>query len=395
LYGGKEGYIIKEMEGLSKCIEERPAELKGLREEGIRIVGIVGLGYTPEELIYSSGAIPQRLIKGGERQTIDDSRAYCHSCFSTFHKAQTGYLLSGKEPVYNSLDYLIVEAGDWNSEMVGMYVYSYKRIPTTWLGIPGNPDFSGALSYYLTGLGRLGEKLEELTGSKVSEEKLREYITLYNEMRDLLKDISYLRKDPSPPIGGLDFIKLNHYSFYCQPRKYVDSLRSVYEELKDERGKYPKDAPRIAIFGCPIAQGDYVLPKLIEDAGGVIVIEELSGSIRHYETKTKIEGDLIENLARRYYLERSRDPYKYPWGEELPSMYTRLVKDFDVDGVIWYQLMYMVGFSMLEYVVSKRMKEMGVPMMTIQSEYDLEGRLESNRTRVETFIEVVKESKKR
>jgi benzoyl-CoA reductase/2-hydroxyglutaryl-CoA dehydratase subunit BcrC/BadD/HgdB len=386
---------MEAMERLSKCIEERPAEFKKLKGRGIKIVGLVGLGYIPEELVYSSGAIPQRLIKGGERKAIDDSREYCHSCFSTFHKAQIGYLLSGKEPVYNSLDYLIMEAGDWNSEMAGMYVYSFKKIPTTWLGIPGNPDFSGSLSYYLTGLGKLRGKLEELTGSKVSEGTLREYITLYNEMRELLKDISYLRKAPSPPISGLDFIKLNHFSFYCELHKYVDSLRSVYEELKGKEGRYPKDAPRIAIFGCPITQGDYVLPKLVEDAGGVIVTEELSGGIRHYEAKTKVDGDLMENLARRYYLGRARDPYKYPWGEELPSMYSKLVEDFDVDGVIWYQLMYMVAYARLEHVISGRMKKMGIPMMTIQSEYDLEGRLESNRTRIETFIEVLKKSKKR
>ncbi|MCK4697908.1 MAG: hypothetical protein KAT53_06355, partial [Dehalococcoidia bacterium] len=114
---------MEAMERLSKCVQERPAELKRLRDGGIKVVGIVGLGYVPEELIYASAAIPQRLIKGGEREAIDDSREYCHGSFSTFHKAQIGYLLSGKEPVYNSLDYLVVESGDWNSEMVGMYVY--------------------------------------------------------------------------------------------------------------------------------------------------------------------------------------------------------------------------------------------------------------------------------
>jgi benzoyl-CoA reductase/2-hydroxyglutaryl-CoA dehydratase subunit BcrC/BadD/HgdB len=386
---------MEAIEQLSKCIAERPAELKGLRDGGIKVVGIVGLGYVPEELIYASGAVPQRLIKGGESEAIDGSRPYCHSSFSTFHKAQIGYLLGGKESVYNTLDYLIVESGDWNSEMVGMYVYFYRKLPTIWLGIPGNPDFQGALSYYLAGLGKLREKLEELTGGKVSEEKLREYTALYNEMRDLLKNISYLRKQPSPPIGGLDFIKLNHYSFYCEPRKYVDGLKSVYGELKGVEGEYPADAPRIAIFGCPIAQGDYILPKLIEDAGGVIVTEELSGSVRHYEANTRVDGDMMGNLARRYYSGRERDAYKYPWGDELPSMFTRLVADYRVDGVIWYQLMYMVANSMLGYVVGKRMKEEGIPMMTLQSEYDLQGRLESNKTRIETFIEVVKQHKKR
>lgn len=386
---------MEAIESLSKCIEARPAEFKQLRERGIKIVGLVGSGYIPEELVYSSGAIPQRLIRGGERKTIDASREYCHSCLSTFHKAQIAYLLSGKEPVYNSLDYLIMEAGDWNSEMVGMYVYSFKKIPATWLGIPGNPDFTGSLSYYLTGLAKLREKLEELTGSKASDDKLREYISLYNEMRHLLKEIGHLRKAPSPPISGLDFIRLNHASFYCEPHMYVNSLRSIYDDLKAKEGRCPKDAPRIAIFGCPIAQGDYLLPKLIEDAGGVVVTEELGGGIRRSEGKTQLAGPPLENLARRYYLGRGRDPYKYPWGEELPSVYSKLADDFEVDGIIWYQLMYLVAYARLEYVISGRMRKRGIPMMTIQSEYDLEGRLESCRTRMEAFIEVLRKRKKR
>ena len=69
------------------------------------------------------------------------------------------------------------------------------------------------LKYYLARLKQLKERLEELTGNKIKEERLREEIELSNRMRDLLKDISYTRKSERPPISGRDFIRLNHASF--------------------------------------------------------------------------------------------------------------------------------------------------------------------------------------
>lgn len=385
---------MQAMERLWKCAAESPARLDALRAEGTKIVGTLGLGYIPEELIYACGAVPQRLIKGGEREAVDAAHAYCHTAFSTFHKAQIGYLLGGKRPLYGLLDYLVVEAGDWFSELTGMHVYAEKRLPTTWLGIPGNYDFSGALAYYTRSLEKLRDALEELTGSKLSESKLKEYMLLYNEMRDLLRGISYLRKAASPPVSGLDFIRLNHASFYCEPHQYVEALRSIYDELKSAEGIYTQDAPRIAIFGCPVAEGDYVLPQLVEDAGGAIVAEELCGGIRHFEASARLNGNLMQSLATRYYPSTPRDPWKYPWGDELPAMYTRLVEDYKVQGVIWYQLMYMEAFAYLGHIVGNRLKGMGIPTMTLQSEYDLGGRLEANRTRVETFIEIVRQGRK-
>jgi len=364
-----------------------------MKNQGAKVVGILGSGYTPEEMIFAAGAVPQRLLKGGDRESLDDSREYCHNCFSTFHKAQIGYLMKGKDPVYNLIDHLVLESGDEHSELAGMYIYAYKPMPMTWLGVPGNPDYPGAFPYYLSSLEKFKTELEKLTGNKVSQQKLKEYAVLYNDIRDLLGKINDLRKALSPPISGLDYIKLNHASFYCEPHEYIALLKSAYEDLKPKTGIYTKAIPRIAVFGCPIAVGDYQLLELIESTGAVVVTEEISGSIRNYRAKTAIDGNLMENLAQRYYSKKARDVYKYPWGEELLSVYSGLVEEYKVDGVIWYQLMYMLAQSMLGYVVNKRVKQLNIPATTVQSEYDFTGRIETIRTRIETFIEVVRQSK--
>ncbi len=375
---------------ITELIENRSEELAGLKSKGKKIVGIVGMGYMPEELVYAAGGIPQRLMRGGEKGAIDDSRQYSHNCFSTFHKAQIGYLLAGRDPVYTLPDHIVFETGDEHSELAGMHVYAFKQMPMTWLGIPANPDYEGAFPYYLKSLSKLKNELEDLTGEKVSDDRLKEYITVYNEIRSLLKKIASLRKAPSPPLSGLDFVKLNHGSYYCEPHEYVELLRSVYDELKEKKEDMPDRIPRIALFGCPVGVGDYALPGLIESLGATIVTEELSGSIRCLKKQTPVNGNLMENLAKRYYEKKREDAYCYPWGEQLTSLFTGLAQEYNADGVIWYQLMYMACHSMLGYKIEKQIKKINIPVMTVHSEYDFESRLEAVKTRVETFIEIIK-----
>lgn len=386
---------MEALQQLSRCIDRRHIELDQMKKRGAKVVGILGMGYTPEEMVFAAGAIPQRLIRGGDRAPLDDSREYCHNCFSTFHKAQIGYLMKGRDPVYNLIDHLVLESGDEHSELTGMYVYAHRSMPMTWLGVPGDPEYAGAFPYYLASLEKLRKELEGLTGDRVSEGRMRDYAALYNDMSELMGQINSLRRAASPPISGLDYLKLHHASFYCDPHEYTELLRSVCRDLKTKAGVGREGAPRIAVFGCPVAVGDYLLHELIEGAGAVIVAEEIPGSTRDHGPRTAMNGNLMENLARRYYAQKARDVHRYPWGERLLSSYSSLVADLRVDGVIWYQLMYMEAQSMLGYAVGKRMKQGGIPVLTIQSEYDLAGRTEAVKTRLETFMEVVRQSRKK
>ncbi len=378
------------MRKIFQLMEERPAVLLREKKKGKKIVGIVGMGYTPEELVYAAGAIPQRLMKGGEQSALEDSRQYCHNCFSTFHKAQIGYLLRENDPIYSLPDYFVFESGDEHSEMTGVYVYPHKEMHSSYLGIPGDVDFPEALPYYQASLTKLKQEIEMLTGEKVTDESLEEYIDVFNEIRNTLKKIATLRKEEVPPISGHDFIKLSHASYFCEPYEYLDLLRSVYDDLKTKRKDFTEKMPRIAVFGCPMGAGDYGLLELIAASGAKVVTESLSGSIRTYQNTTMVNGSPMESLAKRYFSKKRTDAYCYPWGDEHSESFIELVNDYRVNGVIWYQLMFMVIHSMLGYTIEKQIKKMGIPAIKIQTEYDLESRFEAVKTRVETFVEIIK-----
>ena len=142
---------------------------------------------------------------------------------------------------------------------------------------------------------RVKQMLEEFTGNGISDDVLRRSIEAMNRIKRLLLNIGELRKRPSVPIGGYDFIRLNHASFYWQPDAFEQKLSELYGSLKENQGRFSETAPRILFMGHVVAMGDYVVPKLIEDAGGVIVTEFLDEGMRHCQWDVKTEGDLMKN----------------------------------------------------------------------------------------------------
>jgi len=67
-----------------------------------------------------------------------------------------------------------------------------------------------------------------------------------------------------------------------------------------------------------------------------------------------------------------------------------LAKDFKVDGVIWYHLMYRDSYKLeSHYFPSILKKETGLSMLLLESDYD-PSEVGQMRTRIETFIETLR-----
>jgi benzoyl-CoA reductase/2-hydroxyglutaryl-CoA dehydratase subunit BcrC/BadD/HgdB len=247
---------------------------------------------------------------------------------------------------------------------------------------------ASTLKYYKHGISRLRSALEELTQIRITDSMLEEAISLCNRGRKLLRDISETRKSENVPISGKDFAEVCHGSLLADKKFMINVLEVLYEELK---GKTPltSSAPRILLTGSTLAMGDYRVLDLIEEAGGTVVVEEFAEGIPPYWEDVKPDGDLMQSLADCYFMRRISPAWFRP-GKERLDLLVKLVKDFNVDGVIWYQLMYRESYKTESYYFPERLKrEAGLPMLTIDSDYDPSetGQL---RTRIEAFIETLR-----
>lgn len=378
---------INLMDELSLHLRGRLAELRKARGEGAKIVGYIPGGYMPEELVLASGAIPICLVRGGDHSAVNFAGAYICRWIDPFCRAQIGYGVSGDDPYYNITDLLVIPMTDNHIRSIMDVLDYHTDMEIFPFGVPHMKDES-TNNYYLHGITRLKNKLEETTGVRITESKLRETIDLCNRERELLRKISLLRKSDAVSLTGSDFVALNHGSFFVNKELMVGILESLYKKLQGQDTAAAK-GPRILFTGSTLALGDSVVLNMIEEAGGMIVVEEFAEGLRPYWNDVTPEKDPMKALADSYFMKRTPPAWFRP-GKERLDFLVNLAREFNVDGVVWYHLMYRESYKLESYYFQDKLKsETGLPMLTLESEYDPSERGQI-RTRIETFMETLR-----
>jgi benzoyl-CoA reductase/2-hydroxyglutaryl-CoA dehydratase subunit BcrC/BadD/HgdB len=376
-------------ERLAIHLRERPSQLKEVKNKGVKIIGYFPGNYVPEELIYASGAVPLCLINGGDSPPAEAALSIVPQVICPFARAQIGERLLGENPYYSMIDMLVAPITCQHLKKVAE-VWEYNGdLEIFKLGIPHQHNNDFEMEYFTDRLRVLNDKLQELTGNVINDEKINEAIELYNKMRELLKNISLLRRTSPSLLSGLDFVKLNHASLYADPAFMVDFLDSLYHEQKDKQQVTKTDAPRILLIGPNIGYGDYKILELVKAAGGDIVIEEICEGIRYYWNKIESKGDLLKSLAKGYLVDRVPCAFMRYSTRKRFDFVLKLVKDFAVSGVIWYELLCCETYDAESYFFSQEMGERNIPMLILESDYSTvdTGQL---KTRIEAFIEILR-----
>ncbi|MEJ2740294.1 MAG: 2-hydroxyacyl-CoA dehydratase family protein, partial [Dehalococcoidia bacterium] len=285
---------------------------------------------------------------------------YIPRFFDTFSRAQIGYW-GLEDPLYRLIDLFVVPCTDKNISIISdcweMWAVDTKLFK---LGIPHNIDSEHSYPYFANELRLLKDELEDLTGDSITDDKLRKEIDSSNKIRSLLRQISETRKSDQPPISGNDFVKLNHASFSLDRDLMIKNLESLSEELK---GKQGTKGPRILLVGSSIAEGDYKVYDILEAAGANIVMEDFSEGLRPYRGEVQNSGDLITFLFK-------------------------LAKEYKVDGIIWYSMLYREAYDIEGVYFSQQVEKEGYPFIKIVTDYD-PAEQDALKTRLGAFIESI------
>ncbi len=95
---------------------------------------------------------------------------------------------------------------------------------------------------------------------------------------------------------------------------------------------------------------------------------------------------MIDALVDRY---MKIDCACFTPNEDRIEHITKLAKDFQVDGVIHYNIQFCTPYSVEAYKVEKALHEKRIPCLKIETDYGMEdmGQL---KTRIEAFLEIVR-----
>jgi benzoyl-CoA reductase/2-hydroxyglutaryl-CoA dehydratase subunit BcrC/BadD/HgdB len=237
-------------------------------------------------------------------------------------------------------------------------------------------------------------KLEELTGNKITAESLAASIKEVNDKRRALQRVNAARAADPSPISGLDSLLAVQVAFYDDVPRFTQMMNALADELEqrvaDGVGVAPKGAPRILITGTPMALPNWKLHQIVENAGGVVVGEEMCTGSRYYEKLVKEDSatidEMLDDLAAKY-LDINCACFT-PNDGRIDDV-IRMAKDLKVDGVIDYALSFCGTYQIESAGVAKKVTDAGVPVLRIETDYSAED-VSQLSTRVEAFLEMVK-----
>lgn len=383
--------LLEEFEAI--CAE-RPYRILDAAANGAKIVEYTGR-YVPEEIVYASGAKPYPMWRGGEPEPPDAVLDETVRFLSPFTRTQYGLIKLGLDPVAPEADvyaYSLTNCHDYRvCELVEKAGYPVCKVgvPTVWQ----DPD---DLAYYEGKIDDLIARLEIVTGSKVTDERIAEAIGKYNEIRGLLREIDELRKLPVPPIDGSQFQSLTHCAALCEPEEAIEHLSRILEACKAKAAEPTcEEKPRILVFGHVIAHGDYGVMKAIEKAGAVIVHEITDDGSFEYAADVEVGGDPKKAVIRNRYLDTLPNNNMQPTWELRRQTLIDAVRDYKADGVVFYDTLYDEIYNMEYSCIADFLSEQKVPLIRISTSYEYTREaMGPLNTRVETFVETLKGGRK-
>ena len=374
---------------ITRYLDERPRQLQELKQKGTKVIGYLPGNYIPEELIYAGGAVPVCLISGGDRLPLQAAQSIIPGVFCPFSRAQLGEMILKRKPYYQLVDMVVCPITCQHLKKVAE-IWEYRgNIEVFKLGIPHQHNNEFEIEYFTERLRVLRNRLQAYTGQEISEDRLRNAIKLYNKMKYLLSQIGSLRRVDPPPLGSREFVLLNHASYYADPAFMIKTLENIYAELKEKTHSKEIGKPRIMLIGPNIADGDYEVFNLIEEAGGTVVTEEVFEGMRDCRMMVEEEGDPIGALASAYLNNRIPPAFmRYSTGKRFNNV-LKMISEYNIKGIIWYELLCCETYDVESYYFAQKLKERGIPVLVLESEYG-SFNTGQTRTRIQAFIELLK-----
>jgi len=373
-------FVISEAHGL------RIKELLDAKNDGKKVVGTFCV-YVPEEMILATNGICVGLCAGAQIG-FNEAEKVLPKTTCDLIKAFMGFKLTQVCPYIESCDLLVGETTcDGKKKAYEILDNLTRKVYV--IEVPHRKTEAGK-ELFLKELFNFKEKLEEISGQKMSLESLREGVKIVNEKRKALMRLESLRAYDPTPISGLDALLVNQIAFYDDPIRFTQKVNELCDEL-EERIKNgirvkPKGTPRILITGCPFALPNWKLHHLIEVSGAVVVGEESCVGRRYYHTLVPENFSSVEEgiklLAERYL--KTHCACFTPNTERIEDI-KNMAKDLKVQGVIYYSIQFCTPYLFEAYQVEKALN---FPFLKIDTNYSTED-VGQIKTRVEAFIETL------
>ncbi len=367
-----------ELQGLFKpLISPENKYVKEWKRQKRPVLGY-SCSYTPEEIIHAGRILPIRVLGSLDPPRLADIHLPVNVC--SFAKSCLNNALKNE---YSFLDgYVASNSCDNQNKIYDFWRHCTTVRKTYFLNTPHSTT-ERALKFFCEELERFREWLMEGFQAEISQEDLKNAITIFNQNRRLLRQVYELRK-PSPPIvSGSEALEIVLSSMMTPKDEHNKLLHKFLDGM--ERHQNPaEEGVRLLVSGS--VMGNPEVMRLIESVGGQVVADDLCTGSRHFWDLVRGDAEPMMAIAERYL---SKIPCPFMYSSQERFEYVReMARLFDVEGVLIFSLKCCDVHSFDAPLLAEELRRSeDLPVLCLEWEHSLSG-VAQLRTRIEAFVEM-------
>jgi len=354
-------------------------EIRAWKDAGGRVVGTV-CSSIPEEVLHAGGLLPLRVRAPGLLDTAS-ADAHLHRINCSYTRSVLEVLMRGDLSFLdglittNTCDHMLRLAGELEAK-AGFPVHYFSMYHT--LG-------SSSRHWLILEMEKLIRYIEESFSTKVSEEELRQSVSVYNRTRRLMAELGELRKKDPPAVSGAEYLTIALAGMSIPRELFNDELEAFLPSLR-ERSSGKSGQPRLMLVGGACDMPEFI--EFIEAKGVSVVTDGLCFGTRRYQGQ--VDEDAAECLPAiaDHYLERIACPAIIDGFDHSYGILRQMISDWGVDAVICARLKFCDHWGGQRKMLAEELRKEKVPVLDLEREYNTAGSGQI-ATRVQAFLEML------
>ncbi|MBI4763739.1 MAG: 2-hydroxyacyl-CoA dehydratase [Deltaproteobacteria bacterium] len=251
--------------------------------------------------------------------------------------------------------------------------------------LPGSVVSEAGRQFMIDNLKRLTESLESFTGQEISRERLSQSILIYNENRGLLRQLYQLRKRNPGLLKAKEVLAIVHSSMLMLKEEHNQMLQRLFPDL-EKRALKPESRARVILSGSLCEAPRSFILDLIEEAGMVIIDDDLYTGSRYFINDAGTDEDPLEALTNRYLKRNPPSPTKVDSEMDWSDYLFQMVTQNEAVGVISLVVKFCPPHLAYYPDIERKLSRAGVHTMMLEMEHEVTS-LEQVKTRLQAFGE--------
>lgn len=350
------------------------------------VVGSFPMNF-PSEMAHASGALPMII------QEAEDPITAGHGLLFPFY---CGYTRSTVDQAANGeLDVIdAIMFGDHCVQLLGAadaVRMSLKNTRVIFFQLISSMCDPWTLGRAKESFEKLRAELEDFLGRKVEDDSLRESIALFNRDRQAMRRLYAMRVSGEISLTATQMQYVVKSSMVMDRQEHLDLVEALIASAQADAASPDTRAIRLHLSGHFCQAPKPELLDMIEGCGAVVVGDDLYHGFRYISTDVGETGDPMEALAH-WYLDRNTGvpcPTRVQNDVDWDAFLLDAMRDEKAEGMIVLMAKFCEPHMYYYPEVKEAFEKAGMPHLLIETEHESMA-LEHMRTRVESFIELVK-----